>query len=220
MNKPVIVYGNRSLAQMLLMDSRNSSDFQIVAFAVDREFLNDNRMFCGLIQICLEDIEKLYPPHFYDLIVVDGTNILKTKDPLINKVKDKGYTFRNYISPNSIVSPDLIMGYNNIVFEQAYIGQNGKLGNNNLIRQQVYLGHDFIIGDNNVFNPGVKVGGFLKCKSEVFVGLNSTVIDHIHLENKSIIGAGSLVLKDTEENSLNLGNPSKNAKGDKNVSTK
>lgn len=215
MNNPVIVYGNRSLAQMLWMDSRNSSDFQIIAFAVDREYLNCDRLFCGIIQICIDDIEELYPPSFFDLIVLDGTNILKKNDPLLIKMMNKGYTFRNYISANSIVSPDLILGYNNIIFEQVYVGQNGELGNNNLIRQQVYLGHDFIIGDNNVFNPGVKVGGFLKCESNVFVGLNATILDHIHLENKSVIGAGSLVLKNTDECSLNLGNPSKNVKGKK-----
>jgi len=220
MNKPVIVYGNRSLAQMLWMDSRNSIDFQIVAFAVDKEFLNDNRIFCGLEQICINDILNVYPPDMFDLIVLDGTNLIKGINPLIDNVNGKGYTLRNYISSNSVVSPDLLMGYNNIIFEQVYIGQNGKLGNNNLIRQQVYLGHDFIINDNNIFNPGVKVGGFLSCESNVFVGIGATIIDHIHIEHKSIVGAGSLVVRNTKENSINLGNPSKNIKGENHDSNK
>ncbi len=38
-------------------------------------------------------------------------------------------------------------------------------------------------------------------------------MDHILLEEYSIIGAGSVVIKSTERGSINVGNPSRNIKG-------
>lgn len=218
MNKPVIVYGNRSLSKMLWMDSKEDENFVIKAFIVDDSYLNKDRQFCGLPQVGLSYMKEIYPPEEYDLIVCDGTNLIQNKEPLYLKVKDLGYTFRNYISPRSIVSNDLIMGVNNIIFEQVYIGPNGTIGNNNVIRQQVYLGHDFNIKDHSIFNPGVKIGGFLDCDSYVFVGIGAVVVDHIKLEKYTKIGAGSVVIKSTEKNSVNVGNPSRNIKGAKNDS--
>lgn len=215
MGKPVIVYGNRSLGRMLWMDSQYSNDFLIKAFIVDDEYLNDNRLFCGCPQVAFCEMLNLYPPSEYDLIVCDGTNLIKKVEPLYLKVKDSGYTFRNYISPKSNVSDDCVMGINNIIFEQVYIGPNGFIGDNNLIRQQVYLGHDFKIGDHSIFNPGAKIGGYLVSESYVFVGLGAVVVDHIVLKEGSIIGAGSVVIKSTEVNSINVGNPSRNIKGGK-----
>jgi len=197
------------------MDTKESKDFLIKAFIVDEAYLNEDRLFCGCPQVSLSEMLKTYPPNEYDLIVCDGTNIVKKEEPLFLKVKDLGYSFRNYISPRSIVSSDCIMGVNNIIFEQVYIGPNGVMGDNNLIRQQVYLGHDFNIGNHSIFNPGVRIGGFLTCESYVFVGMGATVIDHIKLENHSIIGAGSVVIKSTEIDSINVGNPSRNIRGGK-----
>lgn len=215
MQKPVIVYGNRSLGKMLWMDAQDSKDFVIKAFIVDEGYLNEERLFCGCPQVSYNEMLKLYPPSGYDLIVCDGTNLIKNKEPLFIKVKDLGYTFRNYISPRSIVSSDCVMGVNNIIFEQVYIGPNGVIGDNNLIRQQVYLGHDFKIGNHSIFNPGVKIGGFLESESYVFVGLGAVVVDHIKLDEHSIVGAGSVVIKSTESYSINVGNPSRNIKGGK-----
>lgn len=215
MSKPVIIYGNRSLGKMLWMDAQTSNDFKIEAFIVDDAYLNENGLFCGLPQISFSRMLEMFPSEKYDLIVTDGTNLIQNKEPLFLKVKDMGYTIRNYISSKSIVSDDCIMGVNNIVFEQVYIGPNGIIGNNNLIRQQVYLGHDFKIGNHCIFNPGCKIGGFLESGSNVFVGMGAIVIDHIKLKDYSIVGAGSVVIKSTEEYSINVGNPSRNIKGDK-----
>ena len=213
MYKPVIVYGNRSLSKMLYMDAQYSQNFLIKAFIVDDAYLNDDRLFCGLPQVSFSEMFTKYPPQNYDLIVCDGMNLVKNAEPLFLKVKDLGYTFRNYVSSNSIISNDLVMGINNIILEQVYIGSGGIIGDNNVIRQQVYLGHDFKIKNHTIFNPGVKIGGFLNCESFVFIGLGAIVVDHILLEEYSIIGAGSVVFKSTERGSINVGNPSRNIKG-------
>lgn len=220
MNKPVIVYGNRSLSKMLYMDAQDVQSFIIEAFIVDEAYMNEEGLFCGLPQVSFSDMLTTFPPQNYDLIVCDGTNLIKNIEPLFFKVKDLGYSFRNYISSKSIVSKDLIMGVNNIIFEQVYLGPGGVIGDNNVIRQQVYLGHDFKIKDHTIFNPAVKVGGFLNCESFVYLGLGAVVVDHIKLEEFSVVGAGSVVIKSTERESINVGNPSRNIKGGQHDSDK
>ena len=210
MNKKTVLYGNRSLCKMLYLDSKHNDQLEVVAFAVDKAYLNPDGLFSGLPQVAFETIEKDYPPENYTMIVLEGT--LKEVDApsLYLKAKTKGYTLLNYFSPKAVIAESFLCGDNNVIFELAYVGHNGKMGCNNVIRQQVYLGHDFVLEDNVILNSGVQVGGFCTLKRDVFVGIGATVINDLTLSEYSVVGAGSVQLKDTEAYSINVGCPAKN----------
>jgi len=210
MEKPIIVYGNRALAKMLFLDARKHPDFHIRAFSVDQDFLEGSGTFMGLPQIAFEVLEYAYPPEDFDMIVLEGTSEdIKLGKPLYKKAKDKGYRLSNYFSQNSVIPEDFEFGENNVVYEQAYLGSGGKMGSGNIIRQQVYLGHDFNLGNHNILNPGVRIGGFCSIDDFCYLGLGAIVIDKIHIASKSIVGAGSVVIRNTETESRNVGNPSR-----------
>ena len=63
MQKPIIVYGNRSLGKMLWMDAQGSNDFMIKAFIVDEAYLNEDRLFCGCPQVSYNDMINKYQPN-------------------------------------------------------------------------------------------------------------------------------------------------------------
>ena len=46
----------------------------------------------------------------------------------------------------------------------------------------------------------------------VFVGANSTIFQYLNIENWSVVGAGSIVLKKIKKNTLNIGSPTKTIK--------
>lgn len=209
-SKPVLVYGRRLLSTMLFYDAIGNEDFIIDSFVVDDQY-KETEIFLGLKVISFSDVEKLKPKEEFDMIALDAT-LKPNSETLYSKGLKKGYKFRNYISKKSIVTQSVIMGENNIVFEQSYIGPEAELGSNNIIRQQVYLGHNLKMANNCVINSGVKIGGNCTIDSNCYLGLNSTVINDKHLRFSSIIGAGAVVIKDTQENSKNVGNPSKEVK--------
>ncbi|MDB4491413.1 hypothetical protein N9260_00140 [bacterium] len=210
MRKAVLVYGSRMLAEMLYYDSQGHPDFKIAGFALDQNYLEDKTTWLGLPLVAFERVEQRYPSEEYDMLVVTASyDEMRNRDHLNDKAKAKGYQLTNYISANSRVAPTVKLGDNNIIFEQVHLGLNGVMGSNNTIRQQVYLGHDFVLGDKNVITPGCTIGGSCKIANSCYIGLHATVLNNIQIAEETLVGAGSVVIKDTVAYSKNVGNPSR-----------
>lgn len=210
MSNEVIVYGSRMLAGMLYYDSLRHPDFKIVAFAQDEEFLDESGYYMGLPQVGLKSVTEKYPASSFDMIVLTASyQNMRCREDMYIKAKALGYQLRNYVSPSSIISPDVEMGENNLICEQVFLGARGNMGSCNTIRQQVYLGHDFQLGNNNVITPGCKIGGDCHIENNCYIGLNATIINNIMISEESLVGAGSVVIKNTEPFSKNVGNPSR-----------
>lgn len=209
MNKKVIVFGNTILSKMIFYDAVGRDDFKIICFTVDREYLEDKELL-GLPVVDFKEIQDLYPPEEYDMMVVlSGYRCMRNREKMYLKAKNKGYTLRNYISSKADFSPEISMGENNIILAQSHIGIGGSMGNNNIIRQNVYLGHNFNLGNNNFIAAGCNIGGNCRIKNTCYIGIGATIIDSITIEEETLIGGGSVVIRNTEPYSKNVGNPTR-----------
>lgn len=210
MDKPVIVYGSRQLSTMLYHDSVDHPTFRIACFAADQPFLSGTGMFLGLPHVDFASINELYPPERYDLIaMVTGYDDMRNRYRMYQKAKAKGYRLRNYVSASCEIANDVAMGDNNLIFGQTHIGYGGRMGDCNTIRHQTYLGHEFELGDFNVITPDCRIGGNCAIGSNCYIGLGATVKNGLAIADDTLIGAGTVVLKDTEPASKNVGNPSR-----------
>lgn len=207
--KEVVVYGNSVLSQMLYYDSLKNPDFAVACFAVDEPYFTGDT-FLGLPQIKIGQAAELYPPDAFDMLcVMGGYSGMRGRAVMFEKAKKTGYALRNYISPSAEVLPQTQMGENNIIFSQSYIGMGGVMGSNNIIRQQVYLGHNFKIGDHNFIGVGVHIGGDCAMGDLCYIAMGTTVIDHITVGTETLAGAGSVVIRNTEAYSKNVGSPAR-----------
>ena len=207
--KKVIIYGNSILSKMLFYDARNNNDFDIVCFAVDKEYYNSSS-FLGLPQIDSYNIIREYPPDKYDMLaVLGGYSSMRKRKEYYLRAKNKGYELRNYISSNVDINSNVSLGENNIIFGPSHIGFEGVMGNNNIIRQNVYLGHNFEMGDHCFIGAGCNIGGKSKVKSTSYIAMGSTIINDITIETETLVGAGSVVIRNTEPFSKNVGNPAR-----------
>jgi acetyltransferase-like isoleucine patch superfamily enzyme len=208
--KQVIVFGNRLLCTMLYYDAAHHPDFEIAAFTVEREYLGERSELLGLPLVAFEDVATIYPPDRYDMIVIfTGYRRMRERAEKYHLAKDKGYELRNYFSPLADITPDLVLGDNNIIMSQSHIGFGGVMGSNNMARQQVYLGHEFQLGSHIEITAGCTIGGESVIGDSCYIGLGTTVINHIRIAPENLIGAGSVVIHDTEPYSKNIGNPSR-----------
>ena len=203
----LLLYGNRPLAAMLAEDAKSNPNVDVVAYVVDQAFLEPTGMFRGLPQVAFETVETHYSPEEYWMIALDGT--LPKTTVLADKAKAKGYRLASYISPKAVISQDIVIGENTIIFELAYIGYGVTLGSNVLIRQHVYLGHDGKVGNNVTINPSARLGGSCQVKDHAFIGIGATVIDKRSIGESAIVGAGSVVVKDVPDHMTVVGNPAK-----------
>ncbi len=89
------------------------------------------------------------------------------------------------------------------------ISNNVIIGKGSMIYYNSIITHDVEIGDFVEVSPGVTLLGNVKIKNNVKIGAGSIILPNVIIEENSIIGAGTVVLKDIPKNSLAIGVPAK-----------
>ena len=113
-------------------------------------------------------------------------------------------------SPNSISDSNFDhFGHGVILFDFTYIGYNCNIADFCILNHHVYFGHDSSLAAYSILAPGVKVAGNVTIGSRCYLGINSTVKDHVNICDDVIIGSGSNITKDITCPGIYVGNPAK-----------
>jgi len=208
----IIVFGNNNVAEMLYLETQKyeEKNFAIEAFCADSEY-KDKNTFCNKPLLSLDEAIKEYPPDKCNMIstVLSSVNGLRKRMFVFNRLKSLGYTLVNYISPLADVCQNVKMGENNIIFSFSRIGLGVKLGNANILWNGVILDHDANIGDGNFFAGGCKTAGLVNIGNSCWIGINSTIIEGISIADETLIGAGSVIINNTQKYTTYVGNPAR-----------
>ena len=89
------------------------------------------------------------------------------------------------------------------------ITTNVHLGKCTTLNIGTQIGHDSIIGNFSSLMPCVDLGGHVTIGNKVLIGTKATVIPKVKIEDNSIIGAGSVVIKKVKRKTTVFGNPAK-----------
>lgn len=206
--KQVVVFGTGEISQ-LFWEMNDSEDLvSVAAFTVNRQY-RDIAAFKSRPVVDFEDVENIYPPDKFDMIMCVGYLNIRLRKELYYEAKAKGYTLPNCVSRTAYLGKGLEMGENNLVFRDVHLGGGGKMGNNNFISTKTYIGHNFNMGSHCYMAPRCTIGGNSRIDDLCFFGISATVINNIHIARETQLGPASLTLKNTEEYSMYVGNPSK-----------
>lgn len=202
--KKIIIIGNTSNAKLAHYYFKNDSKYEVVAFSVHQKYIN-NRSFCNLPVVALEDLIDLYPPNKFSAFVAVGyTNMNKLREELYLEMKKKGYELPNYISSKcSFLSQEKI-GDNNLILEDNTIQPFVKIGSNNVFWSGNHIGHDVLIQDHCFITSHVVISGFTTIENNCFLGVNSTFRDDIVIKKYSLIGAGATIMRSTDKEGVYL----------------
>lgn len=121
------------------------------------------------------------------------------------------------IEPGSLIRENVIIGDHAVIMMGAIINIGASIGERTMIDMGAIVGGRAIIGKRCHIGAGAVIAGVIEPPSatpvivedDVMIGANAVIIEGVHVGKGAVIGAGSIVTRDVEANSVVAGNPAK-----------
>jgi sugar O-acyltransferase (sialic acid O-acetyltransferase NeuD family) len=170
----------------------------VAAFTVDADHLETPTVL-NLPVVPFEDVVRVFPPDRYVMHVpIAYTRVNKLRAEKYLAAKAMGYELVTYISSKAIVWPDLQIGDNCFVAENVVIQPYARIGNNVVINPGSHVGHHTIVKDHCFMSVNVTILGGVTVEPYCMFGGSATVRNLITVARESVVGAGALVLRNTQ----------------------
>jgi sugar O-acyltransferase (sialic acid O-acetyltransferase NeuD family) len=118
-----------------------------------------------------------------------------------------GFEFVNAIHPSVIIGKNVEIGFGVVIMAGVIINPLAKIGNFTFFATGCQIEHDCIIEEYASVSAGSVMGGYVTIGKFSAITLGVTILDRLKIGENSVIGSGSLVLKDIPDNILAYGNP-------------
>ncbi len=211
LNKLVII-GDGAFAQLVYEYFTHDSEYEVVGFAVEQEFIKNSSLF-NLPIVAFESIEESFDPattFFYAALVYNQLNRLRER--LYIAAKAKGYKPASYISSRAFVWKNVEIGEHCFIFEDNTVQPFVKIGQNSVLWSGNHIGHHSTVGNHCFIASHVVISGFCEIGNYSFIGVNATLANNIKIAEDNWIGPSVTILKDTEANLIFKGDQPEPAK--------
>lgn len=201
-NKKLVLFGYTEFAEIAYEYFTYDSEYTVVGFCVDREFLTKDSLF-GLPIVPFEEVEKHFAPeehYFYAASVYTKLNRLRKR--VADTAKEKGYKLASYISSHAFVWRNVKLGEHIFIFEDNTVQPFSEIGNNVVLWSGNHIGHHSKVGDNCFISSHVVVSGGVVIGENCFFGVNSTINNAITIGKDCLVASGGLIYKDVPEDRI------------------
>ena len=196
--KRIVLFGDRQVADLAHFFLTHDSDHEVVAFTVDGAHISAATM-SGLPIVPFEEVQTRYPPGDFGMFIAIGSaRMNKLRESKYNAAKDLGYELITYVSSKASSWPEADIGDNCFILENTVIQPFVTIGNNVVIWSGCHIGHDTVVGAHCFLSPQVVVSSNVMIEPNCLFGVNATIRDGITVARECLVGAGSLIMKDTQ----------------------
>lgn len=198
MTRELVIFGTRNFAEIAHYYFTHDSDYRVVAFTVDGEYVEADA-FAGLPVVPFEELPRRFAPDAYELFVAVGHQKLNSqREAKVAAAEAAGYRLASFVSSKADVPPEFVLEPNTMIMERATLQPFVRVGRNSIIWSTTRIGFHTKIGANcwvvcALFGESCKVG------DNTFVGLNATIAPGLTIGRGNVIGAGALITKDTRD---------------------
>jgi sugar O-acyltransferase (sialic acid O-acetyltransferase NeuD family) len=204
-SRKLVLIGDSAFAEVAYEYFTYDSQYEVVAFAVEKAYLKREELF-GLPVVPVEELPSRFAPdahEFYAALVYTHGNALRTR--LYETAKEMGYRPASYVSPRAFVWRNVTLGEHCFIFEGNVIQPFARIGSNVVLWSSNHIGHHSSIGDHCFVSSHVVISGFVHIGPSCFLGVNSTFANNLNVGGRCVIGAGALVLGDVGEGETVVG---------------
>ncbi len=172
-------------------------------------FLDDNlealKPFNNFASVALLKNHQVLSSNVY--VCAFGLPLVKAK--LLAPLIEQNAEFISFIHPTAVIGERVKLGRGVIVCPGASISVDISIGDFSMIGPNTTIGHDGTIGAWCTLCAQCDVTGRVTIGDGVFLGSRVSIIPSKKVGNKSILGAGSVVISDVPDGVTVVGNPAR-----------
>ncbi|NJC43148.1 UNVERIFIED_ORG: sugar O-acyltransferase (sialic acid O-acetyltransferase NeuD family) [Xanthomonas campestris] len=212
-HKPLVIVGAGEFAQIACEYFQHDSDYTVVAFSVERDFLLRPTL-AELPVVAYEELEQRYPPEQYEVFVaIPTTQLNRLRTRFFQDMRRRGYRCASYVSSRAFVWRNAQIGANCFLFEGNVIQPFTRIGDNCILWSGNHIGHRTVVQDNVFIASHAVISGYCEIGRGSFIGVNATLSDKVRIAADNIIGAGALVTRHTDAERVYVGSPARAVAG-------
>ena len=209
--KRIIVYGAGQIGNMVLSILDLVSNIEIAGFVDDNVEIWGKKIW-GYNVLGGRDYLEC-PKEAYDGVIL-ALGVVEARVKVGRIIRELGIEQINAIHPSAIISTDVKLGYGNIIGAGVNLFVNPAIGNNVFIGPGVIVSHDTFVGDYALLSVGSVIGARVTLEEGAFIGAGATVMptgwgekSRLLVGKYSIVGVGSVVIRDVKAYSVVAGSP-------------
>ncbi len=189
------------------------SPYDVVGFAVDREYLDITEKF-GLPVVALDAAKDRFDPTVTDAhVAITSTKLNRVRKELMDKTRTQGYRLANFISPRAMVWRTAELGENAFIFENNVVQHGVRIGDGCVLWSGNHIGHQTKIGPYCFLSSQIVVSGYCDIGESSFIGVNAAFADNVTIAADTFVGMAAVVNRSFDTPGLILsGNPAEASK--------
>ena len=208
--KDLAIYGlggfGREVACVINLINEQDPQWNLVGYFDDGKPIGEKCEY-GKVIGDMETLNKWETP----LSIVIAIGKPQIVASIVEKITNRNIDFPNIVAPDCKFydKNNISLGRGNIICPGCQISCNVRIRDFNILNSAITIGHDVELGSYNSLMPGVRLSGFDKVGSYNFFGVSSVVIQYVSIGNEIVLGANSVLMKDTKEKATYMGNPAR-----------
>lgn len=137
---------------------------------------------------------------------------MRERTELLEKLEVPDSRMATLVHPTALLGAGVTVGLGSVIASYVTCQPGSRVGKNSIVRAGANLGHDATVGDFVDIGPNVTLCGYASVFKGAHIAPNAVVKDRTVVNQFSVLGAGSVALRDMEPGSLWMGNPGRRVK--------
>jgi sugar O-acyltransferase (sialic acid O-acetyltransferase NeuD family) len=117
--------------------------------------------------------------------------------------------YATVLHPSADVAPDCLLGPGCVLLAQTVLTANVTVGSHVAMMPQTVLTHDNVVGEFVTIGSGVRLGGGTVIEQGAYLGAGALVRESVRVGAWSLVGMGSIVLRDVPPGQVWVGQPAR-----------
>ena len=189
----------------LLNRQTDSPEYDVIGFLDDNIELA-GEMISGIPVIGPLEKASGFPGALF-VNAIGSVNNFSRRAEIIQRCGVKMSDFATIIHPSATVSESATVGAGSVILSGVTVSSHARIGNHVMMLPNAIVSHDSSVGDFTCIAGGVCISGKCRIGASCYLGAGALIKDYVTIGGKSLVGMGSVVIRDVEEGSRIAGNP-------------